>query len=182
MQLSETSEVPTKRRRIGDGNDEQRESLTAHDDSGKSPSKSSDIQIGPLDSHRQTDSKVEKVAPASDTDWLRSRTSRLLDLLDEEGLEDTRKEGEIEIQPDVSPPLAFEDHEDQAAPAQTASEQSVQAGLVLTRDSDDNSNKSDRLFVRNLSYEASEESLEQLFSSFGPVKEVRIGTFLYSEL
>lgn len=126
----------------------------------------------------------------SDSDWLRSRTSRLLDLQEDdvEEIDGVKKgPGDIEgsraqeaalsksaapAQPepeDISRPPPIED----PAKAKGASKQGKDA-VPEGEDPDVAKVKAHgRLFVRNLPYDMSEESLRNQFESFGSLEEVR---------
>ncbi|EEQ86304.1 pre-rRNA processing protein Mrd1 [Blastomyces dermatitidis ER-3] len=116
-------------------------------------------------------------APKSDMDWLRSRTSRLLGLVEEdedEGGPSTAQIREIEESEDsdyestrrgnaqeASPPVQKE------PPNPSDKNESFDANIGQLRETG-------RLFVRNLLYNASESDLESLFSPFGKIDEVHV--------
>jgi len=120
---------------------------------------------------------VDPVPPnATDDDWLRSRTNRLLDLMDPEDmvgggvgtLTNENIELVAEISADVDKPVnvddvpaedAFEEEEDKLDPTIEA---------IKTNG---------RLFARNLPYSASEDDLRQHFEPFGSLEEVRMLCF-----
>lgn len=127
--------------------------------------------------------EAEKVpqatAEATDDDWLRSRTNRLLDLVDPDDLprpaetaakvESTvRDAGDKEDTPPPPPPPPRDDAAEDAADHADAKGAEV-TGVddpiaTITRTS--------RLFVRNLPYTATEEDLYQEFGKFGTLQEV----------
>ncbi|PGH14211.1 hypothetical protein AJ79_03184 [Helicocarpus griseus UAMH5409] len=132
---------------------------------------------GIVDPENEPEPTSVEEAPKSDMDWLRSRTSRLLGLVDEdeeEGATETAKvqtidESDESDQEDIrkgnmqestspsqnEPPKPSEDNE------------SFDANIGLLRNTG-------RLFVRNLLYNASESDLEPLFSSFGKIDEIHV--------
>jgi multiple RNA-binding domain-containing protein 1 len=114
----------------------------------------------------------EEPEPVSDTDWLRSKTSRLLGLLDED--EQAEFDSAAQQKPDPSPQPAalLKADVQQSNDGKTAVESSTEAEEVDTNI--ENIRLSSRLFVRNLPYDASESDLEPVFSKFGKVEEVRI--------
>ena len=120
-------------------------------------------------------------APTTDDDWLRSRTNRLLDLVDDDddiptpipfhpgpteaqdfvGGEDKEAEKPEKLDKEPSPePMDIED------PPETD-----------VKEPDDNIiesiRKTSRLFVRNLPYVATEEDLRKHFEQYGNLEEVR---------
>lgn len=146
-----------------------------------------------LESHQQTPTQVtedkmveEEVSnrpvvsehTASDVDWLRSRTSRLLGLVDDEDdvkvvdmaapdvVEETKVAGQL--QPDATKQVSdagsqtaeklFKSHEAPVLPLEVSLEEPISTA---------------RLFVRNLSYTTSQNDLRDYFSHHGDVSEVR---------
>jgi multiple RNA-binding domain-containing protein 1 len=110
--------------------------------------------------------------PQSDADWLRSRTSRLLGLLDDEEQAEhyTHKvPEENERESPVSEQGASETSDIRHPPEleQTVGDRDVDADVALIR-------SSGRLFLRNLPYDASEVDLEPMFSPFGKIEEVSV--------
>jgi len=122
-------------------------------------------------------------ADATNDDWLRSRTNRLLDLA-EPG------EPQFPIRPVLSTPAA--------ATAPKAEEQSPEGNAVLSKpdkagdasvkdkgakqhesieDAIATINKTRRLFLRNLSYTITEDDLREHFSHFGALEEVCVHLF-----
>jgi multiple RNA-binding domain-containing protein 1 len=111
----------------------------------------------------------------TDEDWLLSRTSRLLGLVDDEdeaGLQTVPHLNDAEFQDggasdadDVDPQTS--NSQIQIKPENLRSRKDVSdVNIDMIR-------KTGRLFVRNLPYDASESDLEPLFSPFGMVDEVR---------
>lgn len=132
----------------------------------------------------QNDSAAPEVEPepVSDADWLRSKTSRLLGLLDEEEQAgfDSQKVDEPTEAPadrnDESHNAAIEDTGSQAVDivddtAKPTSEKDTNIDLIRN---------SARLFVRNLAYDSTETDLQPLFAPFGKLEEVSI--FFSSQL
>ena len=123
-------------------------------------------------------------APISDVDWLRSKTSRLLGLLDDDE------------QAEYDASHRKVDHEqaaDSNRDSRTAGHQSTEPGadkgtgeaVVEKLDVDvdvDNIRASARLFVRNLSYDTTETDLEPVFAPFGKIEEVSLVSLIPSVL
>ena len=142
-----------------------------------------------------TEEKVEEEVPgqrvisestASDADWIRSRTSRLLGLVDDDEDDvkpvnvpppDSVREGQSQLDTAKQTSDAgsqtdeefFEQNEATALPAELPVEESISTA---------------RLFVRNLSYSTSQDDLRDYFGQNGVVSEVRelIITLLVSSL
>jgi multiple RNA-binding domain-containing protein 1 len=124
---------------------------------------------------------VASQGPVSDADWARSRTSRLLGLLDddEEEEENNRPKpraasvssSEMEdAEPTKSGPSKATTTVDASAPA-TATEEPAQPEV----DAEPTGVRASmRLFVRNLPYDVKQEDLESEFASYGNVEEVSI--------
>ena len=120
-----------------------------------------------------------RAQPVSDSDWLRSKTSRLLGLLDEE------EQAEFDSRPPERPtspvkaPTAPKpepimngapQNKGEAEEPEQAPEQDANIDLIRN---------SARLFVRNLPYDTTEADLEPTFVSFGRIEEVSILFFLF---
>ncbi|RAO74125.1 uncharacterized protein BHQ10_010137 [Talaromyces amestolkiae] len=123
--------------------------------------------------HADKDASEEVDQPKSDMDWLRSKTSRLLGLLDDE-------EAELNSQPAAPTnktvePIEEEDNDDiEEMPAaevpvaeEPVEEKDYNADIELIR-------ISGRLFLRNLAYDATEADLETVFAPFGKIDEIHV--------
>lgn len=121
----------------------------------------------------QKPSDPQPQEPVSDADWLRSKTSRLLGLLDEEeqaefdakAQENTDASKEAEAERDQTPVI-------QHTEGNGTDETEVDVNINLIR-------SSARLFVRNLPYDAKEADLESFFAPFGKIEEVSIFLFAF---
>lgn len=116
----------------------------------------------------------------SDADWLRSKTSRLLDLTDDvdSHLARATASASIDVQPATQRPLATQgewngidgpmtERED----AQPEVEQK-EVGTTEEEAAIETMSKSGRLFLRNLSYSTTEDDLREYFSEHGELEEV----------
>jgi len=123
--------------------------------------------------------KVAGAHVASDEDWLRSRTSRLLGLLDDDEALMPRapfvEHGSIAASSDMQQPSPSKDvavaaTQAELEPVREANQQTV----TPPADRGEADVGSGRLFIRNLAYTATEEDLRNTFESsdFGPVEEV----------
>lgn len=125
----------------------------------------------------------------SDADWARSRTSRLLGLLDDEEEEDDgptskrRAESEEDSDIEIHAKLSPGDEKSAAAPAATSVPTPPGDATDLKEDVTNASKDVDgvrssmRLFVRNLPFDIESEELETEFAQYGNVEEVCV-TFL----
>lgn len=112
-------------------------------------------------------------APATDDDWLRSRTNRLLDLADPDDLPTPQAaaNGSTESQLNAS---ATDAHVS-TLPHSPVANVSTEATITQSRpgESDiDMVRRTCRLFVRNLPYSAKEDDLQETFGAYGPLTEV----------
>ncbi|KAF7547730.1 hypothetical protein G7Z17_g7523 [Cylindrodendrum hubeiense] len=116
---------------------------------------------------------------ATDDDWLRSRTNRLLDLVDPDDLErvtlqDTTastpaqtKGGDVDTTALPRPPSGRD-----VVVGQGASER--ESGEAASDDPLEAIRRTSRLFVRNLSYSTTELDLRESFQQFGSLEEVHL--------
>lgn len=146
--------------------------------------------------HQPEDMAIEAQAPVSDSDWLRSKTSRVLGLVDDDEFDAEGKAHPANKEPsrveqsevaEQADPLAEPSGSD--AMSQTVEEirtdnnQAVEHDLskvnaVLTKAQPIAKESTGRLFVRNLTYNATEPELQSHFSSYGTIEEVRKFLFL----
>ncbi|KAK5992789.1 Multiple RNA-binding domain-containing protein 1 [Cladobotryum mycophilum] len=125
--------------------------------------------------------KTEEAQPtteATDDDWLRSRTNRLLDLVDPDDLpqaattiqngtaeQDTRDDNTSPHSPEGAVEEVSADDVDAKETDESKQDDPV---AIITRTS--------RLFVRNLPYSATEGDLHKEFGKFGIIQEVHLPT------
>ena len=136
----------------------------------------------------ETGGKVK--AAVSDSDWLRSKTSRLLGLMDDEEYEDIEEHQrenqdlsrveklERKGRQQVSPSPSMSDPASQTEPDTKIEEKQDGEARLAGNDHPaaeppEDLSDSRRLFVRNLPYSVTEEDLSRHFSSYGSVEEVR---------
>ncbi|KOC13645.1 pre-rRNA processing protein [Aspergillus flavus AF70] len=117
----------------------------------------------------------EEQQPVSDTDWLRSKTSRLLGLLDEE---EQAEFGSAAQRPTDSAELAADAEVDtknaEADPSPAAADAAEPTRAPEVDTNIENIRISARLFVRNLSYDTKESDLEPVFAPFGRIEEIHV--------
>lgn len=112
------------------------------------------------------DSAAVDQPPTTDDDWLRSKTNRLLDLVEDD---------DVPVAPASAPskpaaekrdyPVAAEQ---QAQPTQPADEPVVAAAPS----EEDKIRETGRLYLRNLHFEVAEEDIRNHFSKYGSLDEV----------
>lgn len=135
------------------------------------------------------DESNEDKPPLSDADWLRAKTSRLLDFADEDdtilnrpqqsgGESIPRPAGEDHVMED------FDQAERQASPEKTLEKETPRDDAQPSeRDvAIQTISETGRLFVRNLAYTATEDDLREHFAPYGTLKEVISSHFLYVSL
>ncbi|VUC38273.1 unnamed protein product [Clonostachys rosea] len=116
------------------------------------------------------------VPGATDDDWLRSRTNRLLDLVDPNDLDspihshpkDSSSQTGTHLEPQSAQvQVETPDAGDEVAKKADESEQKTEDVVELIR-------RTSRLFIRNLPYGSSEDEIRECFQKFGPIEEVHI--------
>ncbi|PNY25019.1 Multiple RNA-binding domain-containing protein 1 [Tolypocladium capitatum] len=123
-----------------------------------------------------TDGDKAPATEATDDDWLRSRTSRLLDLVDPDDIiadaasrpEDGSAKRDTEN--DRDPPHSSDEMTHDAA------ENAAAINQIASDDAVGSISRTSRLFVRNLPYSATEEDLRDTFEKFGALQEVHLPT------
>jgi multiple RNA-binding domain-containing protein 1 len=108
--------------------------------------------------------------PVTDDDWLRSRTNRLLELVeDDEQCAPAVRSPKREV-PESAPPEVAEQVEEPEQPDVEMSE--AQALEVPASDEVDKIRETGRLYLRNLHFEVTAEELREHFSKYGSLEEV----------
>ena len=121
----------------------------------------------------------------SDADWLRSRTSRLLGLLDEDEEErymSKQDDEDASKSPDQQTPLDEPQQASECASNQVSNPEKQQEDATPVNADEQAIRKSKRLFLRNLPYSATEDDLRERFECFGGLEEVRTITFVFQAL
>ena len=117
----------------------------------------SDDEMTPAQANEGADTS-QQPHPASDMDWLRTRTSRTLDIVDEPSEKPKTTEAKVD---DVSTlDNAINNDVNNANPIEGTASSTPQI-------------TNGRLFVRNLPYDVTEDSLTTLFKKHGKLEEVR---------
>ncbi|KAJ5084814.1 hypothetical protein NUU61_009393 [Penicillium alfredii] len=137
--------------------------------------RNSDEGQGEAPTQNDSAASEAEAKPVSDDDWLRSKTSRLLGLLDEE------EQAEFEKQPVDQPAVPPTDSTDESRNAaienipSQATQDDDTAQVAPTVDTNvELIRSSARLFVRNLAYDTTEADLQPLFAPFGKIEEIHI--------
>ncbi|GAO15462.1 uncharacterized protein UV8b_02202 [Ustilaginoidea virens] len=117
-----------------------------------------------------------QTVPATDDDWLRSRTNRLLDLMDPDDLSSEPAaiptSGDSLQKQDANGDKSSLHSSDKLAP--DAAELPVASKCNAEDDAVDAISRTSRLFVRNLPYSTTEDDLRDAFDKFGPLEEVHL--------
>jgi len=127
---------------------------------------------------------ADPVAPnATDDDWLRSRTNRLLDLMDPEEIGANGSGAKVSAEADAVAEMTVEEPsknadipEEQDAFEEEEAEEDKPDPIIEAIKTNG------RLFVRNLPYSASEEDLRRHFEPFGSLEEVCVPAYFLSSL
>jgi len=120
---------------------------------------------------------VTPALDATDDDWLRSRTNRLLDLMDPEDIAinpasaENESVAEIKSSKPVAETSMIEDGPLQKLVSKTT-EQPLEEDLDKPDPTIEAIKSNGRLFVRNLPYSATEDDLRAHFAPFGTLEEV----------
>ncbi|KAL4993851.1 multiple RNA-binding domain-containing protein 1 [Aspergillus recurvatus] len=132
-----------------------------------------DVQPVPENNEEEPEGPQEDQAPVSDSDWLRSKTSRLLGLLDEDEQETFAPPAPVvNHTPGTHSNVEKSEAESFEKPAVDDLAKAPTAAEVDTNI--ENIRISARLFIRNLSYETTDSDLEPVFSPFGKIEEIHV--------
>ena len=118
------------------------------------------------------DEPKDKNIQTSDSDWLRGKTSRLLDLVEER--DNAVNSKSLPISTGFIEPARLE-----PGPPDTRDSKSDDEPLDLAQDAGSISIPNARLFIRNLPFSTSDESLRDTFAPYGRISEVS-HNFLFS--
>ncbi|KAK1149579.1 Multiple RNA-binding domain-containing protein 1 [Aspergillus melleus] len=158
-----------KRARIADGQEESEAPAATQE-----PEPMVVDAAGEEETTEQQDPQPEEQPAVSDSDWLRSKTSRLLGLLDDE------EQAEFNDQPSAPAPekpkpvaKVSTDSDDGESPDGADASKTAEAPPPVDTNIE-NIRLSARLFVRNLAYDIRESDLEPLFTPFGRIEEIHI--------
>lgn len=133
-------------------------------------------------------------APVSDADWLRSKTSRLLGLLDEDEQDELEQhKGDLPRDAPSNAAPATSSHRDESPqPEDESRTMAFDGAAPNSTDNDSNSQpaledpnvdlirNSARLFLRNLAYDTTNTDLQPIFERFGNIEEVSTACFFVS--
>ncbi|KAK6215957.1 hypothetical protein LQW54_003932 [Pestalotiopsis sp. IQ-011] len=123
------------------------------------------------------DQAQPNAAVADDDDWLRSRTNRLLDLVNDDEIPAAVAGPSISSNTPVVPVVSS--NKDADVHMNTAFEETVEEPVSSDEKTGklsalDTVHKTSRIFVRNLPYSATEEELHEYFGRFGELEEVHV--------
>lgn len=114
--------------------------------------------------------------PVSDADWLRSRTNRVLDLVDDD---------EATSRPTDERPMPLDDETEAEGPSVSGEVQVVEpedlnpVEAPTVPSEEDKIRQTGRLYLRNLHYDVKSDDIEEYFSKYGNLEEVRPCSFFY---
>lgn len=110
---------------------------------------------------------------ATDDDWLRSRTNRLLDLVDPDDLASGAVLNPVDAttEQDMENDRLSSHSSDEVTPGTTTDVATSKE--TATEDAVSAISRTSRLFVRNLPYSATEDDIRETFDKFGTLQEVR---------
>lgn len=110
-------------------------------------------------------------ADATDDEWLRSRTSRVLDLMDVDDLQPPPQRTEDEaVETEPTADSLAENSNDEVG----ADEKRTSSELLDIDSAVQTIQQTSRLYVRNLPYQATEEDVAERFEKFGELEKVRV--------
>ncbi|KAH7225494.1 hypothetical protein BKA60DRAFT_592536 [Fusarium oxysporum] len=137
-----------------------------------------DEPVEPQEAAAKSNLEQQEVV-AEDDDWLRSRTNRLLDLVDPDDLERTAAQGPSTTETDHAEggeamELTYVDPPATADVAMNETTMEASGGEPAKDDSLEAIRRTSRLFVRNLPYSATQEDLRETFERFGTIDEVHL--------
>lgn len=172
--------VPKKQKSESKKNRKVEQGFEAPQAEAASPQQDDAIGIAEQGSEVAVQGPLDTMQPASDADWLRSRTSRLLGLVvddDALGQNNLSEDGEDQKTEMLSNSEQVEDVGNADASVQTDEEvkKADDTTVVLPFHSEEGSPMSNgRIFVRNLTYTTTEEELRHHFENgaYGTIEEV----------
>ncbi|KAH3911266.1 hypothetical protein HBI56_106400 [Parastagonospora nodorum] len=124
----------------------------------------------------QLDEDMEGVEPSggpvTDDDWLRSRTNRVLDLVEDDELPAPTDRSQVSEAPQKRQPEVIEQPDE----AEAVEEQAPEADHTKVPSSDEveKIRETGRLYLRNLHFEVTEDELRQHFAKYGSLEEVHV--------
>ena len=188
-QLAESREESTTlTRQVEDDHQEAREGEPAALDAEPNRSPTSDVRASDEEGllHLKDGASVKHmsvkqgsiVQAASDDDWLRSRTSRLLGLVDDDDVVASQSNSIIDDPQKMAHPKSSE--VSRTGPPSNTSAYSNQGVEKLPNTPSEMADTS-RLFMRNIPFSVTENDIWQHFEcqGHGPIEEVKISTSLY---
>lgn len=108
--------------------------------------------------------------PVSDMDWLRSRTNRVLELVEDD--EEPAANASASQAPAPQPPVAAEESRQEVEAQQEPSQPPAEQPNDAAPDEEDRIRETGRLYLRNLHYEVTEDEIRDQFSKHGALEEV----------
>ena len=129
-----------------------------------------DVQVAPA---------VEQ-GPVTDEDWLRSRTNRVLELVEDDEMPSASTAPVAVASKPAAQPRAPAEPSPAVADAQPEPQPPAeeQTDTAAAPDEEDKIRETGRLYLRNLHYEVTEDEIKEQFSKHGALEEVSHHTYL----
>ncbi|KAF2820438.1 RNA-binding domain-containing protein [Ophiobolus disseminans] len=157
---------------------------TANPATDNAPVEAEHAISGIQDKPTQTGSEIDGVeeeapadsGPVSDVDWLRSRTNRVLDLVeDDDPPPPDIPSRKLEVKQAASPATAERPAPVEAIEQSAESEQLTAQGSEVPNSSEvEKIRDTGRLYLRNLHFEVKEDDIREHFSKYGSLEEVHV--------
>jgi multiple RNA-binding domain-containing protein 1 len=109
--------------------------------------------------------------PVTDDDWLRSRTNRVLDLVEDDELTTPAAQSRVSEPPRQPQPEVVQQLDEVEQPEEQVPE--AQHTEVPPSDEVEKIRETGRLYLRNLHFDVTEDELRQHFVKYGSLEEVR---------
>jgi multiple RNA-binding domain-containing protein 1 len=115
--------------------------------------------------------------PVSDADWLRSRTNRVLDFVEDDEPSSATSQPQAQATPAPTPTPVQPPIPEYAAQPDEAEQHEAPPEEVPNSAEVEKIRDTGRLYLRNLHYEVTEEELRQHFAKYGSLEEVSVFYF-----
>lgn len=117
------------------------------------------------------DAPVAEQGPVTDDDWLRSRTNRVLDLVEDDEMPSAAAPAPV-LAPEL--PVSKRDLPEPAVEQRKASPPAETQVDPAAPSEEDKIRETGRLYLRNLHFDVTEDDLRTHFSKYGSLEEVRL--------
>ncbi|KAL6706377.1 Multiple RNA-binding domain-containing protein 1 [Coniothyrium glycines] len=141
-------------------------------ESAPDPILAAPVQTGEEVDDVQTATATADRGPVSDADWLRSRTNRVLELVEDDEVLPTQSSAPK--QPSPQPETESLPDEAQIPQVETQSAAKEEPGDDPTSAEEEQIRETGRLYLRNLHFDVTEDELREQFSKSGAIEEVHV--------